>query len=285
MILSEKKAEVRKILDHQRASNNEVGMFGTNGKNHSGHLSVIRHAQAENDFVTVFWGGALKLDWGDGAMLDYDRNLGEDAALFEAAGVDLLFVPKRDDMFPRRTVTVIDMPEMFARIDGMPERRGMELVVTMFATFMIIVGPSRVYSGEKDWPQLAMFRQMAEDLQLPARLVSCPIEREDDGLAISSRNAQLTPSQRIAAPVLYRGLSAGVAAISEGERSARPVIDLVTSLIAKEAEADYVTIVDADTLEPREVLSGNLRLLGSAKLGEISIVDNLGVSVNGDVVA
>lgn len=281
MIISDKNAEVRKVLDEARGLSKSVGMFGTNGRNHSGHLSLVRRAQAESDFVAVFWGGALKVDWGAGATLEYDRNLEADAAFFEAAGVNLMFVPKSEDMFPRRSATVIEMPEMLPRLEGMPERTGMELVLTMFATFMIIAGPSSVYSGEKDWPQLTLFRQMVDDLHIPVRLVGCPTEREEDGLAISSRNSRLSPAERKAAPVLYNSLTAGVNAIRDGERSAGPVIDMVTSLIAKEAEPDYVKIVDADTLEARDILSGELRLLGSARLGDTSLVDNLGVSVNG----
>ena len=279
MIISDLSAEVRDILDAQRFEKKRVGMVGTNGKNHSGHLFLVEKAQSENDYVAVFWGGALKVDWGAGATLEYDRNLDEDAALFEAAGVDLMFVPTREDMFPRRSATVLTLPDMFQRLEGMPERKGIELVVTMFATFMIITGASRIYSGEKDWPQLTLFRQMVADLHIPVELVGCPTLREPDGLAISSRNSRLTTSERQAAPVLYRALTAGVEAIRDGERSAERVIGMVTGLISEEAICDYVKIVDADTLESREVLSGNMRLLGSAQIGNLSIVDNLGVSL------
>jgi len=279
VIISDKSAEVRDILEAQRLDRKRVGMVGTNGRNHSGHLSLVAQAQSENDFVTVFWGGALKVDWGAGATLEYDRNLDEDAALFESAGVDLMFVPKRDDMFPRRSSTVLTLPEMFERLDGMPERKGIELVVTMFATFMIIAGPSRVYSGEKDWPQLTLFRQMVTDLHIPVELVGCPTLREPDGLAISSRNSRLTRREREAAPVLYRALSAGVDAIRDGERNAERVVDVVTKIISTEAVCDYVRIVDAETLEPRTLLAGDVRLLGSAQIEDLSIVDSLGVSL------
>jgi pantoate--beta-alanine ligase len=281
MIISDRSAEVRELLDAQRASRRSVGMVGTNGGNHTGHLSLVRRAQAENDFVTVFWGGALKVDWASKVTLAYDRNLEEDAALFKAAGVDLLFVPKREDMFATPSVTIIEMPEMYARLDGMPERVGMELVVTMFATFMILAGPSKVYSGEKDWPQLTLFRRMAEDLHLPVSVVGCAVEREPDGLAISSRNSRLTLAERQAAPIVYEALKAGAAAVRDGERSVPRVIEQVTKMISASAEPEYVKLVDAHTLEPREALRGEMRLLASARFGSTSLVDNVGVTVDG----
>ena len=280
MIVADKKAEVRQLLDAQRSANRRVGMVGTNGKNHSGHLSLVRQAQAENDYVAVFWGGALKLDWGPAVTLEYDRNLEEDATLFDAAGVDLMFVPKREDMFCRRAVTTIDMPEMYARLDGMPERKGIEIVVTMFAAFMNITGESLVYSGEKDWPQLTLFKRMAEDLHLPAQVVGCPIERESDGLAVSSRNSRLSPGERASAPVLYKSLLSGLDAIEKGERDSSRVIESVNSVVTPVCEPEYVRIVDADTLEPLEVIQGHVRLLASARFGETSLVDNVGTAVD-----
>jgi pantoate--beta-alanine ligase len=143
-----------------------------------------------------------------------------------------------------------------------------------------IAGTCRAYFGEKDWQQLAVIRRMAADLSFPVDVVGCPTVREPDGLAMSSRNAYLTPDERAAAPVVHWALVAGAAAIAAGERSAAQVRSLVADLIRAErlAELDYAEVVDAATLQPVDPLRGELRLLAATRFGRARLIDNEGAT-------
>ncbi|MCW2829441.1 MAG: hypothetical protein JWP31_133, partial [Aeromicrobium sp.] len=154
MIIVDTKAEIRRYLDEQRAAGRTVAMVGTSGGTHEGHLSLVRQAQRECDVVAVFWNGALKLEWAPGAVQSYTRDLEKDAAAFESANADILYVPLREDLYARPSGTLIDIPAMSARLEGMPEGAHMNILVTMVATLLNIAGPCTTYFGEKDWQQL-----------------------------------------------------------------------------------------------------------------------------------
>lgn len=271
--------EIRALLDAERAAGRRVAMIGTSGGTHEGHLSLVRRAREECDVVAVFWNGALKLEWADGGVQSYTRDMQRDAALAESAGVDLFYVPLRQDLYARPPVTSLRMPELVSHLEGMPEGMHMELLATMVATELNIAGPCTTYFGEKDWPQLVAFQRMAEDLRLPSRVVGCPTFREPDGLAMSSRNARLSAEERAAAPALFRALTAGADAVRGGERDARAVTDLVTAQLDPVCRPDYVVAVEADTLRPLATLAGEVRLLASATFGSTPLVDNVGVRV------
>jgi len=279
VIVSEKHAEVRELLDAHRAAGRRVAMVGTSGGTHDGHLSLVEQAKRECDVVAVFWNGALKLEWADGGLQSYDRDLAHDQALFEAAGVDLIYIPVRDDLYRRPFVTVVEMPAMQAHLGGMPEGNHMNILVTMVLTLLNIAGPCTTYFGEKDWQQLVMFQRMAEDLHLPSRVVGTPIQREADGVAISGRNSKLSPQQRADAPVLYRALTAAAAAVAAGERDAAVVTGIALDLLRTVSVPDYVVAVEADTLRPLDTLTGEVRLLASSTFGTTPLVDNIGISV------
>lgn len=278
----DRRAEIRGLLDAERAAGRTVGMIGTSGGTHEGHLSLVRRAREECDVVTVFWNGALRLEWADGGVQSYTRDMERDAALAEAAGVDLFYVPLREDLYVRAPVTSLRMPEMVAHLEGMPEGQHMELLVTMVATLLNIAGPCATYFGEKDWQQLVAFQRMAEDLLLPSRVVACRTFREPDGLAMSSRNARLSAEERAAAPALYRALTAAGDAVAGGERDARAIADLVSGMLTPVCRPDYVVAVQADTLRPLDTLEGEVRLLVSATFGTTPLVDNIGISVPAD---
>ena len=279
MIVSDKTAEVRELLDGHRAGGRRVAMVGTSGGTHEGHLSLVRRAKRDCDVVAVFWNGALRLEWAPGAVQSYTRDLKRDSALLEAAGADLLYVPLRHDLYERPSVTFVEMPAMAAHLAGMPEGATMNILVTMVLTLLNIAGPCTTYFGEKDWQQLVMFQRMAEDLRLPSRVLACPTVREPDGLAISSRNAKLTPEQRAAAPALYRALTAAADAVRAGERAARVVTEIALEPLREVSVPDYVVAVEAHTLRPLSVLSGEVRLLASSVFGTTPLVDNVGVTV------
>jgi pantoate--beta-alanine ligase len=279
VIVTEKVAEVRERLDEERRAGRRVAMVGTSGGTHEGHLSLVRRAKEDNDFVAVFWNGALKLEWASGGVQGYVRDIERDRSLAEAAGVDLFFVLVRDDLYQRPPVTFVTMPTMMAHLAGMPEAEHLELLVTMVLTLVNIMGPGTTYFGEKDWQQLVMFQRMALDLKLPASVVGCPTLREADGLAISSRNAKLRTSDRALAPTLHRALREGAEAVAAGERDATSVTGLILDRLRAVSAPDYVVAVEAPTLRPLERLTGDVRLMASSRFGGVPLVDNVGIGV------
>jgi pantoate--beta-alanine ligase len=279
VIRSEGHPEVRELLDAHRAAGRSVGVVGTSGGTHQGHLSLVRAARRDCDVVAVFWNGAVTLDWASGIVQHYTRDLERDAKLFEEAGVDLLYIPTRDDLYRRQPVSFVEMPAMAAHLAGMPEGRHMNILVTMVLTLLNIAGPCAIYFGEKDWQQLVMFQRMAEDLRLPSRVLASPTVREADGLAVSSRNTRLSPAERDVAPELHRALTDAVAAVQAGERDAGVVTGIALERLRRVSVPDYVVAVEADTLRPLDTLRGEVRLLASARFGDTPLVDNVGITV------
>jgi pantoate--beta-alanine ligase len=274
-------AETRDVLDAARREGATVGFVPTMGYLHDGHVSLMDRARADCDVVaaSIF---VNPLQFGAGEDLStYPRDLPADSARSEAAGVDLLFTPSVEEMYPRPTATSVIVPDLAATMEGASRPTHFAGVSTVVAKLFNIIGPCRAYFGEKDFQQLAIVRRMASDLSFEVEIIGCPIVRELDGLAMSSRNVYLTPEERAAAPVLHRALRAGVAAIVAGERDPATVIDLLTAIIAAEptAELDYVEVVDVATLVRPEVLRGDLRLLTAARFGRPRLLDNLGVLV------
>ena len=271
-------AEVRQHLDDQRAAGRTVGMVGTTGSLHEGHLSLVRRAKADNDVAVMFWSGGLELEWARGSSPSYSPDMERDLALVEANGLDVFFVLNRADLFAEPSSTFISLPS-FAEAPGrLEDPDHLRIVATMVATFCNITGPCRSYFGEKDWQQLAMLQKMMKDLYLPHEIVACPTVRESDGVATSSRNQKLTPDARAAAPVIYQALRSGADAVASGETDADKVAAIVTSTIEPVAPVDYVKVVDAPSLTPLTEIAGDVRILVSASFGDVRLVDNIGVS-------
>jgi pantoate--beta-alanine ligase len=274
-------AELRPLLDGERAAGRSVGLVPTMGYLHDGHRALMRRARAETDVVvaSIF---VNPLQFGAGEDLEaYPRDLDRDGRLAEAAGVDVLFVPSPDDMFPEPVLTTVSVAQVSEPLEGAARPQHFAGVATVVAKLFAIVGPSRAYFGEKDFQQLAVVRRMARDLSLPVEVVGCPTVREHDGLAMSSRNSYLTADERGAAPVVYRALRAGLAAILAGERSPAAVRTLMGQIIEAEplAQLDYAEVVDADSFRIPDPLAGNLRLLAAVRFGRARLIDNVGVTV------
>jgi pantoate--beta-alanine ligase len=274
-------AETRAALDAARAEGRTVGLVPTMGYLHRGHVSLMARARAECDVVaaSIF---VNPLQFGAGEDLGtYPRDLPGDTAAAEAAGVDLLFTPDVSEMYPVPAATSVVVPELAATMEGAARPTHFAGVATVVAKLFNIAGPGRAYFGEKDFQQLAIVRRMAADLSFPVEVVGCPIVREADGLALSSRNVYLTADERSAAPVLHRALQAGVAAIVAGERDPAAVRALVAEIVAAEplAELDYAEVVDAASLARPDGLRGDVRLLVAARFGRPRLLDNLGVLV------
>jgi len=274
-------AETRAALDAARHDGATLGLVPTMGYLHDGHVSLMTRARGECDVVaaSIF---VNPLQFGAGEDLStYPRDLPADSARSEAAGIDLLFTPSVEEMYPRPTATSVIVPELAATMEGASRPTHFAGVSTVVAKLFNIAGPCRAYFGEKDFQQLAIVRRMAGDLSFPVEVVGCAIVREPDGLAMSSRNVYLSADERAAAPVLHRALRSGVAAVLAGERDPATVRDLVAEIIAAEplAELDYAEVVDAATLARPDRLSGEIRLLTAARFGRPRLLDNLGLLV------
>jgi pantoate--beta-alanine ligase len=262
--------ELRQVLNAARCKGDKVGMMGTSGAMHDGHLSLVRAAAAENDLPVMFYGGS-----GGGPRL-YDRDATRDLALCEAAGMQIAYVPSGDFML-QQSATVVALPRLFGGDQpGMEDPAHLHQITFAMAKLYNIFGECRMYSGEKDWQQLAIFTRLAQDLSFPVTVVPCPTVRDVDGVALSSRNVKLTPEQRAEAPLLYRSLQEAAEAIEAGERSLDRIKALVAKRIAPAGELDYLVAVDPADIS-RKDLGGDVRLLVSMKVGEIRLLDNIGV--------
>jgi len=271
---------LREALEAERVRRRSVGLVPTMGYLHEGHVSLMRRSVEDNDctVATIF---VNPLQFAPGEDLDnYPRDIDGDTRKAAEAGVDLLFTPSNEEMYPEpvRTTVKVDVAVGFMESASRPTH--FDGVATVVAKLFALVGPCRAYFGEKDFQQLAVVRRMAYDLSFPVEVVGCPTVREADGLAMSSRNAYLTRDERIRAVVLHRALTAGAGLIAGGEIYPQAVRREMARLIDDEplATLDYAEVVMADTLEPAKELRGSLRLLVSAVLGRARLLDNLGIA-------
>ncbi len=276
-------AQLRLLLNAARSQGTDVGFVPTMGFLHDGHASLMRAASADNDLVvaSIF---VNPLQFGaDEDLEDYPRDLERDTALAEAAGASLLFIPSVDEMYPFGPVfTTVSVDRLAAGYEGATRPTHFSGMATVVSKLFNIVGPCRAYFGEKDYQQLAIIRRMVADLSIPVDVVGCPIVREPDGLAMSSRNTYLDQDQRQAATVLRRALDAGAALIENGERSRVAVEAAMLDVFASEplATVDYAAVVDAANFEVPTTLVNDVRLLVAAQVGRPRLLDNCGVSVN-----
>jgi pantoate--beta-alanine ligase len=274
-------AELRAQLDDARGRGSTVGFVPTMGYLHAGHASLMDAARTHTDVVvtSIF---VNPLQFAPHEDLDsYPRDLVADTELAEAHGVDLLFVPSAGEMYPEPIRTTVSVAGPSQGFEGRARPTHFDGVSTVVAKLFNIVGPCHAYFGEKDFQQLAVVRQMVADLSVPVTVVGCPTVREADGLAMSSRNAYLTPEERAAAPTVHRALRAGVAAVEAGERDPDAVVDVMEAVISAEplAELDYAAVVDAATFEVPRPLAGTLRLLAAARFGRARLLDNVGLEL------
>jgi pantoate--beta-alanine ligase len=209
----------------------------------------------------------------------YPRDLDGDVRVAADNGAALVFAPSLQEM--EMGATLVTVGPLSTALEGESRPGHFDGVATVVSKLFHLAGRCRAYFGEKDYQQVAVIRRLVDDLSFPVEVVPCPIVRDVDGVALSSRNAYLTPDERAAAPVLSRALQAGIATVRAGERDAATVRRLVVDVIEAEplAELDRVDVVDAATLEPLTDLTGrSVRLLAAARFGRARLLDNLGVS-------
>jgi pantoate--beta-alanine ligase len=273
--------ELRQRTDDARCDGQIVGFVPTMGFLHAGHASLMSAARASSDVVVLsIFVNPLQFA-ADEDLSTYPRDLERDSALAEAHGVDLLFTPAVEEMYPQSVISEVSVPSLASKWDGAARPSHFTGMATVVAKLFSIVGPCQAFFGEKDFQQLRIVTRMVSDLSFPVKVVGCPIVREDDGLAMSSRNIYLKPAERTAAVVLRLALDVGLALIVDGERDPGRVIHAMESVIHNEslAELDYATIVDVETLDVPTVLAGEVRLLIAAQVGRPRLIDNDGLVV------
>ena len=271
-------AELRTRLTAHRAAGESIGFVATMGYLHDGHVSLMTAARRDCDVVVAsVFVNPLQFAANED-LAGYPRDIDRDAAMSDAAGVDYLFVPSVEEMYPTPVVTAVTLPTLSAAWEGATRPTHFDGMATVVSKLFNIVGPCRAYFGEKDYQQLQIIRRMVSDLSVPVDVVGCPIVREPDGLAMSSRNTYLDQDQRRAAAVLRRALDRGLQLLDEGERSSAAVMSAMAEVVHAEplADLDYAAAVDSSTLEVPDVLVGGVRLLIAAKVGRPRLLDNDG---------
>jgi pantoate--beta-alanine ligase len=271
-------AAARVACDRIRADGRTVGFVPTMGAFHDGHRSLMRRARAERDalVVSIF---VNPLQFGDRRDLEaYPRDEDADLADAERERAELVFVPTVQEMYPGGEPEVtVDPGPLGERIEGAARPGHFRGVATVVAKLFHVVGAAAAYFGEKDAQQLAVIRRVVLDLSFPVDIVPCPIVREPDGLAMSSRNARLTPEQRRAAACLFMALGEAAAAARAGERDAATLIALMAREVGATAAArlDYATVVDDRTFEEIGTIEPPARALVAARFGDVRLIDNL----------
>ncbi len=274
--------EMSVTAQHVRRAGNTIGFVPTMGALHDGHLSLIRaaHRQTKVVVVSIF---VNPLQFGPEEDVErYPRDPKRDLNLAKAAGCDIVFAPDASQMYPADFRTSVQVEELGERFEGAARPGHFRGVATVVAKLFHLVQPTVAYVGQKDFQQAVLIRRMVKDLSTPVAVRMLPTVREPDGLAMSSRNALLSPQERRDAPVLHRALVAAKAQIRAGERDPERLLDEMRRLIGREAQArvDYLAVVNANTLEPLERLRGHIAVLGAIRLGATRLIDNLLVDVS-----
>lgn len=269
-------AEARAAIGAARSRGDVIGVVPTMGALHEGHLSLIRRARAECAYVvvTLF---VNPTQFGPKEDLSrYPRTFEADCRMSEESGAALLFAPPVEEVYPSGFATYVTVEGLTSGLCGATRPTHFRGVTTVVAKLFNMLQPDRAYFGEKDYQQLAVIRRMTRDLDLPVTVVPCPIVREPDGLAMSSRNRFLSPEQRLAATSLSRALSRARAAFVDGERDARILRELSRSELeaAEGVRVDYVELVDAANLTPVERVGDPALLAVAAFLGDTRLIDN-----------
>jgi pantoate--beta-alanine ligase len=276
-------AEVRGICSDARRAGQTVGLVPTMGAFHAGHRSLMRAARGECDLVVVSLFVNPTQFGPNEDLAGYPRDEKSDAFIAATEGVDVLFAPAVGEMYPEAPRTSVHVAGLTDRLCGASRPGHFDGVTTVVTKLLSIVGPCRAYFGRKDAQQLAVLRRMVRDLDIPVEVVGCPLVREPDGVAMSSRNAYLTDEERSAATVLSRALRATAAQAAAGQ-SAQSVRALVREHLDAEplVELEYVEVVDASMLEPIDALSGEVLVALAARVGRARLIDNCTITVLDD---
>ncbi len=270
-------SEARLACGEARAASKTPGLVPTMGALHEGHLSLVRAAKTQcgTVAVSIF---VNPTQFGPREDLSkYPRQLERDCQLLEKEDVDILFAPSVEEIYPQGNVTWVLVEGLSEKLDGRSRPGHFRGVTTIVAKLFHIIEPHAAFFGQKDAAQLAIIRRMVRDLNFPVEIIACPIVREPDGLAMSSRNAYLSREERARALVLRGALELAEREFQAGERAAKKLIFGAQQLIVAEPQVrlDYVEIVDPDTLDPVERISGAALIAVAAYVGSTRLIDNI----------
>jgi pantoate--beta-alanine ligase len=271
-------SELRKLLAPERRAGRSIGLVPTMGFFHEGHLSLMRQARADNDVVVVslFVNPAQFAPGEDFSA--YPRDEQRDADLAETEGVDVLFSPPVEEVYPDGFDTAVTVGTLTETLEGDEAQRGAEHfrgVTTVVTKLFNMVGSDVAYFGQKDAQQALVIRKLVRDLDIPVRIEVCPTIRDPDGLALSSRNAYLSPAERERALAISRALRAAEAAVESGIREASAVVAAARSELERAGvEPDYLQLRSAQDLSPVERVNGSTLLAVAARVGRARLIDN-----------
>lgn len=274
--------EMRAARHAARREGKAVGLVPTMGALHEGHLSLVRMARAQCDLVVVSI-FINPLQFGPHEDLaKYPRNFDRDRDLLEREGVEVIFAPTVEEMYPAGAITYVTVEALSDRLCGRSRPGHFRGVTTVVSKLFHIVEPDRAFFGQKDAAQSVIIRRMVRDLDIPVQVVIGPIVREPDGLAMSSRNAYLDASQRLSAVVLHRSLLAVQERFDRGERKVQALIEAGKQVFSEDPSVrlDYLEIVDTETLDPVDRFSHSALVAVAAFVGKARLIDNVVLTVN-----
>lgn len=276
MKIVKKIKELREITEIAGKKGLSIGLVPTMGFLHAGHLSLIERAKRENDLVVVsVFVNPIQFCPGED-FEKYPRDMDHDAKECEKAGADVVFAPETEEMYPVQNLAYVDISKLGDGLCGARRPGHFRGVCTVVSKLFNIVSPDRAYFGEKDAQQLAVIKRMVIDLNFKTQIVACPIVRDQDGLAISSRNVYLSPEERTAALVISKSLRRARESMLNGERDAAKIRKAIIDEISSEplARIDYVEVVDAETLEPVSEIKGSVLTAAAVYIGATRLIDN-----------
>ena len=276
MIIVKTIKEVREKVKEWRDTGLSVGLVPTMGYLHEGHASLIKTSSSANDrtVVSVF---VNPIQFGPGEDLEsYPRDIEHDSEIAQAVGADLIFNPEPEEMYLDNFSTFVDMTGLTEELCGLSRPGHFRGVCTVVTKLFNIVKPDRAYFGKKDAQQLAVIRHMVQDLNVDIEVVGCPIVREEDGLAKSSRNTYLSPEERKAAVVLSKSINAGKEMVKSGEKDAGIILAKMQEIIDAEplAKIDYIKMVDADTIKQTKTIEAPAICAMAVYIGKTRLIDN-----------
>jgi pantoate--beta-alanine ligase len=272
-------ADLRRAVAEHHAAGRTIGMIPTMGALHEGHVSLVQGALDRGDVpvASIFVNPTQFGPNEDFAA--YPRDEAGDFAKLEAEGCRIAYVPTVEEMYPGPQLATVTVASLTDGLCG-PFRPGhFQGVATVVCKLLMMAMPDRGYFGEKDYQQLQVLKRMARDLNMPIEIVGMPTVREPDGLALSSRNRYLAPSERKTALVLYRELSAVADAVRDGRASCAAVAERATQALLEAGfdKVEYLTVVDAESLAPLDHVRGPARVAAAARLGQTRLIDNIAV--------
>ncbi|MCS7298590.1 MAG: pantoate--beta-alanine ligase [Spirochaetia bacterium] len=277
MRVIQKPSEIQREMLNIKKSGKSIGFVPTMGALHEGHLSLVRRSKSENDVTVVSIFVNPKQFGPKEDFNKYPRNFERDKELLDKEGVDYIFHPSVEDMYPEGYETYVDLERLPNHLCGLSRPGHFRGVATVVAKLFNIVQPDRAYFGQKDYQQAKIIKRMVEDLNFPIEIVVMPIVREEDGLAMSSRNTYLSPEERKNASILYKSLQKAKDLILSGEKDVSKIKNEMVKMISSiESRIDYIEIVEPETLEKIDRIpeKGTVVIALAVYIGNARLIDN-----------